>query len=62
MLTLIIISSIGITASYSIRIIFSSNKNSIKYKSDSHNHSSIYYIIPIITINPFAISLGAIIT
>lgn len=58
-LTLIIISSIGITASYSIRIIYLSNKHSIKSKPDLNNHCSIYSNIPIIIISPIAIIIGS---
>lgn len=58
LLRLLIISSIGITASYSIRIILISNKNLIKCKPDINNHSNTYCNIPILLISPIAITLG----
>nr|YP_009072483.1 NADH dehydrogenase subunit 5 [Pardosa laura]AIP86887.1 NADH dehydrogenase subunit 5 [Pardosa laura] len=59
-LTLIMISTIGMTASYSIRMMHLSNKFTIKCKSDSNNHSSLYSNIPILLMSPMAILMGSI--
>nr|WAQ70309.1 NADH dehydrogenase subunit 5 [Lycosa sp.] len=59
LLTLLMISSIGMTASYSIRMMFLSNKNMIKSKPDSNNHCSMYSNIPIISMSPMAIMMGS---
>nr|YP_011033016.1 NADH dehydrogenase subunit 5 [Pardosa pseudoannulata]WRI06651.1 NADH dehydrogenase subunit 5 [Pardosa pseudoannulata] len=58
-LTLIMISSIGMTASYSIRMMFLSNKFSIKSKPDLNNHSSMFSNIPILIMSPMAILMGS---
>nr|YP_010611000.1 NADH dehydrogenase subunit 5 [Lycosa grahami]WAQ70322.1 NADH dehydrogenase subunit 5 [Lycosa grahami] len=58
-MTLLMISSIGMTASYSIRMMFLSNKNLIKPKPDTNNHCSIYSNIPILLMSPMAIMMGS---
>nr|YP_010460097.1 NADH dehydrogenase subunit 5 [Lycosa shansia]UUC05144.1 NADH dehydrogenase subunit 5 [Lycosa shansia] len=58
-LTLIMISSIGMTSSYSIRMMLLSNKNIIKSKPDLNNHSSIYSNIPIMLMSPLSMILGS---
>nr|YP_010406823.1 NADH dehydrogenase subunit 5 [Pardosa pusiola]URC16624.1 NADH dehydrogenase subunit 5 [Pardosa pusiola] len=58
-LTLIMISSIGMTASYSIRMMNMSNKFMIKSKPDSNNHCSMYSNIPIMIMSPMAILMGS---
>nr|YP_010460110.1 NADH dehydrogenase subunit 5 [Lycosa singoriensis]UUC05157.1 NADH dehydrogenase subunit 5 [Lycosa singoriensis] len=59
LLTLLMISSIGMTASYSTRMMLLSNKNLIKSKPDMNNHLSIYSNIPIIMMSPMAITMGS---
>ena len=60
-ISLLIISSIGITASYTIRISFLSNKHLSKSKPDTNFHKNIYTNIPITLISLISIPLGAII-
>lgn len=59
LLSIIIIISIGITASYSIRIIILSNKNLNKSSPDLINHLSVYRFIPIISIALISIIIGS---
>nr|YP_009305888.1 NADH dehydrogenase subunit 5 [Dolomedes angustivirgatus]ANW36386.1 NADH dehydrogenase subunit 5 [Dolomedes angustivirgatus] len=60
LLTLMMISSIGMTASYSLRMLNLSNNMMIKAKPDMMNHSSMYSNIPIFMMTPMAIFLGSI--
>lgn len=60
-ITLLIIISIGITISYSLRISIISNKLIIKSKSSSTNHYTNYHNIPIIIISLCTIFSGTII-
>lgn len=57
--TVLIILSIGITTSYSLRIISFSNKNIIKINPISKNHLNIYSNLPLIIIRPLAITSGS---
>lgn len=59
-LTLLIISSVRITALYSLRIIYLSNKTLIKHKPNIQNHSNNFSNIPVIIIRPTAILIGII--
>nr|YP_009058780.1 NADH dehydrogenase subunit 5 [Plexippus paykulli]AIM52646.1 NADH dehydrogenase subunit 5 [Plexippus paykulli] len=59
MMTTMMMLSIGMTAAYSIRMSFISNKSNIKINSLSSNHQSIYSFIPIITLSLFAITSGS---
>nr|YP_009115236.1 NADH dehydrogenase subunit 5 [Wadicosa fidelis]AIZ97182.1 NADH dehydrogenase subunit 5 [Wadicosa fidelis] len=58
-LTLIMISSVGMTASYSIRMMNLSNKFMNKSKPDLNNHCSMYSNIPILMMSPMAVSMGS---
>lgn len=61
-LSILIIISIGITASYSIRITLFSNKSFIKSQPWISNHQSINCLIPIIILRIIAITSGSWIT
>lgn len=61
LLTLVIILSIGITSTYSIRILFLTNKNFIKSKVDYINNTNKFCINSILIISPTTIILGTII-
>lgn len=60
--SLIIILSIGLTATYSFRIAKLSNNPIIKNKSDSFNHSNYYANISISLIIPLSIILGSLLS
>lgn len=61
-ISILIILSIGITASYSIRITLFSNKSTIKSQPWISNHQRLESIIPIITLRILAITSGSWIT
>nr|YP_010219073.1 NADH dehydrogenase subunit 5 [Phoneutria boliviensis]UBY46226.1 NADH dehydrogenase subunit 5 [Phoneutria boliviensis] len=58
-LTLMMISSIGMTASYSLRMMLLSNKMTLKYNADSQNHSNYLSNLPIMLMMPTTILLGS---
>nr|YP_009744382.1 NADH dehydrogenase subunit 5 [Oxyopes hupingensis]QIE13335.1 NADH dehydrogenase subunit 5 [Oxyopes hupingensis] len=58
LLTLMMIMSIGMTSSYSLRMMYLSNKSLIKNKPDSINHTNIYSNNPIILMSTTPIILG----
>lgn len=58
----LIISSIGITASYTLRISFTSNKLSLKSKPETYFHKNLFSNLPITIITIISISLGTLIT
>lgn len=57
--SIIIIISIGITASYSFRIILLSNSNHLKSNPILRHHINIYPHLPLIIISPLAITSGS---
>nr|YP_026098.1 NADH dehydrogenase subunit 5 [Habronattus oregonensis]AAT02495.1 NADH dehydrogenase subunit 5 [Habronattus oregonensis] len=59
MMTIMMISSIGMTATYSIRMTFKSNNSSIKAFNYMSNHQSLNSIIPIIILSSMAITSGS---
>lgn len=59
LISILIIISIGITASYSIRISISSNNSTIKHSPLSSNHQSIQSFFPICLLSLFAITSGS---
>nr|YP_009040876.1 NADH dehydrogenase subunit 5 [Telamonia vlijmi]AIB04197.1 NADH dehydrogenase subunit 5 [Telamonia vlijmi] len=58
-LSTIMMMSIGMTAAYSIRMSFISNKTNIKINNFSSNHQSLYSYIPIMLLSLFAITSGS---
>nr|YP_010904382.1 NADH dehydrogenase subunit 5 [Heteropoda venatoria]WCS92204.1 NADH dehydrogenase subunit 5 [Heteropoda venatoria] len=58
-LSIMMIISIGLTASYSIRMSLLSNKNIIKSKSDTDTHKNMFSTLPIMMMTPFSIFSGS---
>nr|WIM51609.1 NADH dehydrogenase subunit 5 [Parabathippus shelfordi] len=59
MMLILMTSSVGMTASYSLRMSISSNKSIIKFNPLSLNHSSTSALIPIISLSSFGIMSGS---
>nr|YP_010954980.1 NADH dehydrogenase subunit 5 [Cheiracanthium brevispinum]WMX19913.1 NADH dehydrogenase subunit 5 [Cheiracanthium brevispinum] len=62
MMSLLMIMSIGMTASYSIRMIFFSNKWILKSYPNTSNHLNFFSTLPMMIMGPLSISTGSMMT